>query len=718
MSSTAAGEIRVLHVDDDPSFGDLTATFLERESAQFAVETVTSADKGIGVIADDPPDCVVSDYNMPGRNGLEFLKAVREAYPDLPFILFTGKGSEQVASDAVAADVTDYLQKGSGTGQYELLANRIRNAVQARRDAQRAGRQQELMRLTEFAGDTGGWEVDLEEETTRLTDGTRRLIGLPEDRELSLEEAIAMYHPEDRPDIQQALDRAVETGEQIEDSCRLETVDGDERTLNVTITPVEEGGEVTKLRGAIHDITKQERREQELKTERRFIRQALDTLDDLFYVINTDGTLRRWNETSLDVTGYSELELDGMPALELFPADEHEKVGKAISEILAGEITTVEADILSRDGRRVPHEFRGAPLTNETGDTTGLVGIGRDLTERRQQQRQLEMFFEESPLGAVQWDETFQFERLNECAEEILGYSEAELRGESWELIVDERDHTQMRSAVESLLDADGGTRVRSRNTRKNGETITCEWHNRVVTDADGSVQTIFSKFEDVTEQVEKERELRAQTERLEEFVGIVSHDLRSPLTVAEGHLELAQETCESDSLSQAADAIERGQTLIDDLLTLARQNEAVTEVEQVDLGAVAGECWQTVGTEAETATLEVDTTRIVRADVGQLKQLLKNLYRNAVEHGGKDVTVTVGELPGGFHVTDTGPGIPEDDRAQVFEAVDSTSEGGTGFGLRIVRQIADAHGWAVAVTEGKQGGARFEVTNVEFGDR
>src|SRR6056297_1808310 len=162
MSLSSHQEIQILHVDDDPSITDLTGTFLEREDDRFAVETATSADEGLERINDRPPDCIVSDYNMPGMNGIEFLQAVRERYPDLPFILFTGKGSEAVASDAISVGVTDYLQKGSGTERYELLANRIRNAVRARREAQRVDRQEQLMRLTEFAGDTGGWELDKE----------------------------------------------------------------------------------------------------------------------------------------------------------------------------------------------------------------------------------------------------------------------------------------------------------------------------------------------------------------------------------------------------------------------------------------------------------------------------------------------------------------------------------------------------------------------------
>jgi DNA-binding NtrC family response regulator len=129
MVSPASRSITVLHVDDEPDFADLAATFLERENERFVVETVTRASDGVDRLAEGSIDCVVSDYEMPDQNGIEFLEAVREDHPDLPFILFTGKGSEEVASDAISVGVTDYLQKEVGTDQYVVLANRIENAV-------------------------------------------------------------------------------------------------------------------------------------------------------------------------------------------------------------------------------------------------------------------------------------------------------------------------------------------------------------------------------------------------------------------------------------------------------------------------------------------------------------------------------------------------------------------------------------------------------------
>ncbi|WP_239640455.1 sensor histidine kinase [Halogeometricum pallidum] len=90
----------------------------------------------------------------------------------------------------------------------------------------------------------------------------------------------------------------------------------------------------------------------------------------------------------------------------------------------------------------------------------------------------------------------------------------------------------------------------------------------------------------------------------------------------------------------------------------------------------------------------------------------MENLFDNAVRHGGERVTVTVDRLSDGFSVEDDGPGIPAEERDDVFEYGYSTADDGTGFGLNIVAEIADAHDWDVAVSEG-DGGARFEVTGV-----
>jgi len=216
----------------------------------------------------------------------------------------------------------------------------------------------------------------------------------------------------------------------------------------------------------------------------------------------------------------------------------------------------------------------------------------------------------------------------------------------------------------------------------------------------------------DITDREQYRRELERQNERLEQFASVVSHDLRNPLNVAQGRLELAQEEVDSEHLEPVRNALDRMAALIEDVLTLARQGESISETTEVSLAATADDAWSVV--EAGEATLNIAGDIRFAADEDRLQQLLENLFRNAIEHGGSDVTVTVGAIDGrGFYVEDDGAGIPEEDRDSVFESGFTTSQDGTGFGLAIVSEIVGAHGWTAEVTEGTSGGARFEITGV-----
>jgi signal transduction histidine kinase len=207
-----------------------------------------------------------------------------------------------------------------------------------------------------------------------------------------------------------------------------------------------------------------------------------------------------------------------------------------------------------------------------------------------------------------------------------------------------------------------------------------------------------------------QQQELRRQNDRLERFAHVVSHDLRNPLGVAQGRIKMIDDDEHAPIVGKNLDRME---AIIDDVLTLAREGQAVTETEPVDMGVLAANCWANVKTAG--ATLSVADGLVVHADAGRLQQLLENLLRNSVEHAGDDVSITVGSLSDGFSVADDGPGIDLDNCEAIFEAGYTTDPDGTGFGLNIVEEIAAAHGWDVALTDSDDGGARFEFTGVQI---
>ncbi|MFB6153576.1 MAG: ATP-binding protein [Halodesulfurarchaeum sp.] len=223
----------------------------------------------------------------------------------------------------------------------------------------------------------------------------------------------------------------------------------------------------------------------------------------------------------------------------------------------------------------------------------------------------------------------------------------------------------------------------------------------------------------DVTEREEYRKKLERQNERLDAFASMVSHDLRNPLNVATGRLELAleegfsgsgEEQSTREHLKRARDALERMDALIEDVLTLAREGREIDEVASLSLAEVMERSWKWIDTRDASLEIEGDTT--LEADPERLQQALENLVRNAIEHGGQDVEIVVGPLDDvrGFFLSDDGPGVPAEARESVFDSGFTTSAEGTGFGLAIVEEIVEAHGWDVSVTESSEGGARFEI--------
>ncbi|PSQ32725.1 hybrid sensor histidine kinase/response regulator [Halobacteriales archaeon SW_10_68_16] len=635
--------IRVLHVEDDPDFADLTAIFLERESGRFAVETVTDPNEGLARVEDHPPDCVVSDYEMPGMNGIELLRAVRSRYPDLPFILFTGKGSEEVASDAISAGVTDYLNKAGGTQQYELLATRVHNAVEkARMEAER----QRRLHAIETARE-GIAFLDSDFRFITVNEAYADLFGY-DPEEMVGESWRLLYDEETIEEEVGEIGAALGDQEYYRGEQTFRRADGSSFVADHVVSQTE-GQEYVCL---VRDVTERKEHERELREQREQLQRREEKLI----------RLRDYTQELM----YAET-----------PSETASVALRAVDEILGFDLGAVFVQSETQDG---------------VLESVGI--LNRSRMERMY--GGIPVFMRDAPPGThseLVWDvfESGEAVFINDTAESAVLARKSPFGSL---MVYPIGDHGVVLLAA-TILEAFTET-------------------EEILLDL------LATALETACDRLDRERALRRQrdelerkNERLEEFASVVSHDLRSPLHVAGGHLELARtETDATDHLDAAATALDRMEKLIDDLLTLAQEGEKVAEAESVVVADVAGTSWQTVAT--EKATLETDVSRRIQADRGRLRQLFANLFRNAVEHGGSEVTVRVGVTDGGFYVADTGRGIPESNREKIFEAGYSSSENGTGFGLRIVEQVVEAHGWEITVTESEQGGARFEITGID----
>lgn len=719
------GSIAVLHVDDEPGFAELTAEFLERESEQLSVRTETSAEDALETVRRNDLDCIVSDHDMPGMTGIELLEHVRSDDPELPFILFTGKGSEEVASKAVSAGVTDYLQKETGTDHYTLLANRIENAFE-RHQSQRAVEQQKRRLKTLVSNLPGvvyrcrnesGWPMEsVEGECEALT-------GYSVDR---LEDGTVLWgddivHPDDHDELSDEIQRAVADNDSFQCTYRITTAGGEtkwvwERGRSVA-TP---GRSADRLEGFITDITEQKQR------ERRF-EAIFNNTYQFTGLTEPDGTIIEANETALSFAG---IEWDAVIGTKLwesawFQSSDHARTvaQEAVEMAQDGEMFRDEITIQGDDDQAFI-DFSVRPVTNADGEVTELIPEGRNISKLQQQNetlrkrnRQFEAIFNDPNLlvGLLALDGTIR--DVNETAVEYIDADRSEVVGQKfWD--APWWTGEQISDVEGWIADAASGEYVtyEAVHPSEDGEGISVEGSFRPVTD-DGEVTRIVASAKDVTERKRRERELRERKERFDEFTSFVSHDLQSPISTVQGRLELALETGDMTHVENAATAIERVDDLRDDLVTSLRTGDIVSSTEQTGVETILEEVWTTVDP-PETASFTIEESVHVDVDADAFQRLLENLVGNSIEHGDETVNIRVGDLDNGMYYEDSGPGIDPDLRDRVFTPGFSTKNGeqGIGMGMASVRQIVLAHGGSISIGDAEQlGGVRFEITLPEY---
>jgi PAS domain S-box-containing protein len=445
----------------------------------------------------------------------------------------------------------------------------------------------------------------------------------------------------------------------------------------------------------------------------------------------SDATAREYDLTREEMVGLTDYDvLDPETATKTYEEEQ------ALLESGEADVERIKHYVDER-GRDRWVSITKAPRYDETGKPVGIVGSSRDVTGEKRKEfmvRELHAATQELVRAESKADIGRTAMQLTEDIPVVSRIQVALLddRRETLEpLTVDGGESlfdTYQRSFAQAVEDG-APQYVTADGTIKDGYAdgtditaaiLPLDDHGALGFAADADTFSEFgidlanilaSSIEAALDRAKRERELERQNERLEEFASIVSHDLRNPLNVASAATELLEEETDSGNVNRIRDALGRMEQLIEALLTLARKGQVVGETQRVEIRAVAEDAWRVV--DAPEATLTVETSGVVAADRGRLVELLENLFRNAVDHVGADVSIRVGirDDRNGFYVADDGPGIDTEERDQVFEMGYSNDDDGTGYGLYIVSTIAQAHGWTVSVDDADGGGAHFDVT-------
>jgi PAS domain S-box-containing protein len=647
-------EIGVLHVDDQSDFGELVAAFLERVDDRIEVQTETSVTTALEKLSGDPDriDCVVSDYDMPESNGLQFLEAVREEEPTLPFILFTGKGSEEVASEAIAKGATDYLQKRGGTEQYELLANRITNAVEQYRYEHERNR---VYRALETATQAIGL-IDEEGRYIYLNEAYANLYGY--DPEELVGEHWRVLYPDEEVERfeEEILPRLEEEGRWTGQSRGLH-VDGTAIPERLSLARLDTGGHVC----VVQDVSEKQRR-------RRRQRRQQDALLDL--MTHESVVSGRFDRAVEEVTETATEVLDAS-AVNVWLLDEEDDVLRCVDEYdriedehESGMTLDVDAypeyvdairsnrSIAAEDARSDPRtrglagdylepndvqSLLDATLRSE-GEVKGVVChetreetrewsgdevqfandvadiVHRALRNRNDRERQRELEFQRSLLAA-QRDAILDGLIVVDGEREIVSYNDR-LR-ELWEIpeeLLEEGDEApvlehaegyvangeRFRERIEELY---GDPEATSRDEIELRDGRILDRYTTPVTGTDGDYYGRLWMFRDVTERKRRERTLERQTRKFDELASVVSHDLRSPIATVRGRLELAAKTGEMEHVESALAALDRTDELRADLESVLKTGEVVDEVGPIDVGELAESVWETIDASVKQRT-------------------------------------------------------------------------------------------------------------------
>ena len=452
-------------------------------------------------------------------------------------------------------------------------------------------------------------------------------------------------------------------------------------------------------------------------SDTRRLAALFDEGPDAVLVVDRDGCIQRANDRVRDLFGYEPEELLGSPVDVLVPesvADHPELVASYFEDPEPRPMGAgLELRGRRKDGSTFPVDIGLSPIEADGGPAA--VAAVRDVSEQQSLRRKYRTLLETAPDAAlvVSVDDGEVLE-ANRAAEALVGESEAAIVGRHYTAVFPEGPDGR----YVDLFSLEGDEHVRRSRfddgddifvVTADGDRVPVEVSAQRV-DAAGD-DVVLAMLRDISERRQSERELNRQIDRLERVAQVLSHDLRNPLNVAEGNVELARETGDLDRLDCVEAAHDRMRGIIEEALTMVRSGSDVEAVEPVDVEAFAADCWANVAT--EDATLEVVASGLVYADEERLAHLFENLFRNAVEHGGEAVTVSVGVEDDRFFVEDDGPGIPPADRASVFELGWTTEEAGSGLGLNIVADIVAAHDWTASVEESPSGGARFEFRDV-----
>ncbi|OKY78823.1 MAG: Signal transduction histidine kinase containing PAS domain [Candidatus Methanohalarchaeum thermophilum] len=519
--------IRILLVDDESAFLEQAEIFLEKEDEELDVETVSSAGKALESLSNSEYDVVVSDYQMPITDGLEFLETLREERgSDIPFIIFTGKGRKEVAIEALNLGADRYIQKGGDPkSQFGVLSDAIKQEVEHyQRKRELLESEERYRRLFETAYD--GMLI-LDAESGKIKDANPHIQDLTgySKEELVGKELWEIGTFEDIFENKKRFNELVNEGYIRYKDLPLKTKEGKEKTVEFLSNTYEAGGEKV-VQCNIRDVSERKKKKEELQKERKRFREIFNNVNDAIYLhdLTEEGMPGKFievNDVACKMLGYSRKEFLEMSPRDIDSSEKADEVPEVMRELLEEEDIRFEMKHQAKDGTEIPVEIHSHLFELEGEER--VLSVARDITERKQKEKELERkrdraqrYLETAEVMMVSINRQGEVIEANRKASEVLGYDKEEIVGKNWfQNFVPKENRKELRKVHQKVGESEYPEYYENPVLTKSGDERTNLWYNSALKDEEGDIKGTLSSGIDITERKKTE-------ERLESFVNAI----------------------------------------------------------------------------------------------------------------------------------------------------------------------------------------------------
>ena len=722
-------KMRVLHVDDDSPFLKVAKQCLEI-GGEFEIDTASSVDEAFEKMRTKAYDAVVSDYQMPDKDGLDFLKELRQSGNTVPFIMFTGKGREEVAVRALNLGANQYLNKTGESGTVFIeLAHSITEVVRSSRALPEGKRSEETARESErkyhslycamnegvcfheIIYDQSGKAVDY--VLTDANPAFEKITGIRREEAIGCR-ASKLYGTSEPPYID-VYSKVAASGEPTSFETYFPPM---KKHFSISVFSLAKGMFAT----VFCDFTERRKTEDELRTCVQRYECFFQATGELEWTTNAEGEIVEDLLSFRRFTGQTFEEIKGWNWARALHPDDVERSARTWRDALESKSKyEVEYRLRRHDGVYRRFLARGVPLLNEDGSIKEWVGSCTDITdvkkaeqESAETQRKFAALFDGNPEATVYLDDSFHILDINSRFSSLFGYSANEVRGKKLDEIVVPPRLVEEGKTLD-MKAADGYVYHDTVRMRKDGSLIPVSVSAAPIS-IQGCLVGFIGVYKDISGQKSAERKLAIMNEKLRVIGGLTRHDVRNKLSIITANAYLIKKKLQDrpEAIERFRD-IESACDMILRIFDFARDYErlGVEELTYVDVEDCAQKA-ASLFSNIDGTTINIECHGVTVFADSLLRQLFYNLIDNSLKYGEHVTPIKIRHEKSSEQLKliyeDNGVGISAEGKSAIFNEGYTTGKG-SGYGLYFIKKMMEVYGWTIneSGTPGK--GVQFVLT-------